>query len=84
MNFYKKPTKAGIYLINNGDVVTKENMEVVNVYNNESNKLEFIDSNEEKILVDDVKSSWKWFPASELFHQIDIGKIKMRKITPKP
>lgn len=80
MDFYSKPKKEGMYIINYGDCVVYENMEQVLLYNNKNNELEFVDKNGEKIKVNEMsENSWKWFPASEIFKQIDDGELKVKK-----
>lgn len=80
MDFYKKPQKKGFYLLNYGDCVVDSNIEQVYVYENNNNELEFIDKNGEKIKLNDMsETSWKWFPASELFKNIDNGNLKIKK-----
>lgn len=84
MDFYKKPEKEGLYLLNFGDIVVDSNIEIVNIYKNKNNKLEFIDKNNEVILLDNMNdTSWKWFPALEIFKQIDSGNLKLKKTDKK-
>lgn len=83
MNFYNKPKKAGIYLLNRGDVVTDANMEAVNVYKNEDDKWEcytLSDPSQEKTVIEEMSgTSWKWFPATEIFKDLDNSKCKIKK-----
>jgi hypothetical protein len=80
MNTYNKPEKPGIYLLNYGDIVTDQNMQAVAVYKNTNGELFFIDENKESIAISEMNdTSWQWFPASQVFKDVNEGYLKLKE-----
>lgn len=68
---FDKPTKTGWYLINNGDVVTEDNMEPVRIYKNSDDTLMLEDFSGSVFLLEDILSCYKF---------LDIGYISKKNI----